>query len=357
MGKRGNNEGSIYKREDGRWTAALTLSGNKRRYLYGKTRQDVSKKLNAAILDRDSGLPVPPERQTVTQYLHSWLEVTRPSIRPTTFKRYEEYVRIHAVPFIGKVGLSRLTPQHLDALYAQKLSAGLSPTTVRHLHTVLKRALSQAVKKGILARNVADAVVAPRKARHEINPLNPEQAQTLLEAAKGDRLEALYVLALTTGMRQGELLALRWSDLDLDRRALQVKGTMLPDGSTAEPKTSKGRRKITLTSLAVDALKNHSLRQTKEKLTVGSNWQEESLVFPNTVGLPLDANNLRKRSLPRLLIMAGLPKIRFHDLRHSAATLLLSAGVHPKVVQEMLGHSQVSITLDTYSSVLPNLQW
>jgi integrase len=355
MSKRGNNEGSIYKRKDGRWSAALVVDGGKRRYLYGKTRQDVARKLNAALRDRELGLPSVQEHESVQQFLGRWLETARPALRRTTYKRYEQYVRLHMVPSLGNVRLSRLTPRHLQQLYTAKLEQGLSPTTVHHLHAVLHCALSRALKLGLVVRNVADAVDSPRPTRTEIQPLNPEQARRLLAAARGDRLEALYALALTTGMRQGELLAIRWRQADLDRGALQVLGTLEPDGIIEDPKSATGRRQITLTKLAIDALRRHRVSQNEERLAAGPAWTDLGLVFTNTVGGYLDANNLRHRGFPRLLEKAELPRMRFHDLRHSTATLLLSLGVHPKVVQELLGHSQISVTLDTYSHVLPNL--
>ena len=171
-----------------------------------------------------------------------------------------------------------------------------------------------------------------------------------------DRLEALYALALTTGMRQGELLALNWRDVDMDLGKIQVRGNLQSTGGAAEPKTSSGRRQITLTSLALEALKRHRIRQNEERLAIGPAWTDLGLIFTNTVGGYLDVNNLRHRAFPRLLEISGAPRIRFHDLRHSTATLLLSQGVHPKVVQELLEHSQISVTLNTYSHVLPDMQ-
>ena len=353
---RGNKEGTIYKRQDGRWSAQLTLPGGKRRTLYAKTREEVSRKLTAALRDREDGLPAPSERQSIAQFLNDWLETAKPTIRPSTHRRYEEYVRLHVLPALGRVRVSALTPQHLQKLYAQKLKDGLSPTSVAHLHAVLHRALSQGVRWGVVSRNVAQAVDPPRIQRKEFQALNAEQAKRLLGAARGDRLEALYVLALTTGMRQGELLGLRWQDVDLEMGALQVRVTLQRGGTLGEPKTDKARRQIILVEIAMDALGRHRNNQWQERIGAGAAWADHDLVFTNTLGGPVDANNLRKRSFPALLRRAGLPRIRFHDLRHSAATLLLSLGTNPKVVQEVLGHSQIGVTMDVYAHKLPTMQ-
>ena len=201
MTRRANNEGSIYKRRDGRWAASISLDHGRRKYLYGKTRQEVGRKLTAALKARQDGLPIAGERQTVRQYLEGWLESACPSLRPRTWSRYEQYLRLHAIPEIGRLSLAKLGPQHLQRLYASRLEAGLSPTSVAHLHAVLHRALGQAARWGLVARNVAGLVTRPRIKRQEMATLSPEQARAFVETAQGDRLGALYVLALTTGMR------------------------------------------------------------------------------------------------------------------------------------------------------------
>ena len=356
MSKRGNREGSVYRRGDGRWAASISLPAGKRRTFYGKTRQEVSRKLTNALRDRDLGLPTLQERQRLDSFLMQWLEAARPTVKPMTWKRYEEYVRIHLIPVVGHVRLARLTPQHLQDLYRRKLEDGLSPTTVHHIHAVMHRALRQALRWGLVLRNVSDAVDSPRTASYETQPLSPEQAGQLLDAARGDRLEALYMMALTTGMRQGELLGLHWKNVDLVQGVIQVRTTLRPGGEFGGPKSSSGRRQITLVQIAVDALQRHRRRQIEERVALGPDWEDLDLVFTNTTGNHLDANNLRHRAFPAVLQKAGLSRIRFHDLRHSTATLLLSLGVHPKVVQELLGHSHIAITMDTYSHVMPNLQ-
>jgi integrase len=230
---------------------------------------------------------------------------------------------------------------------------------VHKLHVVLHKALKAAVSDGLIPRNVTAGLKLPRITREEIDPLDPEQTRCLLEAAKGDRLEALYVLALNTGMRQGELLALKWDDVDLARGVLRVRRTLTHSGKAfvlGEPKTKKSRRTIRLTAAAVEALRAHLSRQLEEMERVGSLYEPGGLIFATETGTIINPSNLRNRSFKRLLKRAGLRPIRFHDLRHTCATLLLSCNVNPKIVSEMLGHSSIAITLDTYSHVLPTMQ-
>lgn len=357
--KRGNSEGSIKRRSDGRWEARITLEDGRRKSFYGKTRQEAARLLAAALRDRDTGLPPVAGRETVGQYLDSWLETSKHTIKPRTWKRYVEYVRLHMIPKLGKIPLSKLTPQQVQLLYAEKLEEGLSTTTVHHLHAVLHRAIHAAVRLGLVQRNVCDMVDPPRMRRNEMAVLSPEQVRALLEAAAGERLEALYVLAVSTGMRQGELLALKWREVDLDGASLQVRATLqyTSEGFVfADPKTEHSRRRVTLPAMAVEALRHHRVRQLAERLQLGDAWTDLDLVFPNAVGKPIDGINLLKYWFFPLLKKAGLPRIRFHDLRHTAATLLMARGINPKIVSEMLGHSHVSITLGLYGHVTPTMQ-
>jgi len=358
VGKRGNGEGTICQREDGRWVAAVSLGDGRRKWLYGKTRQEVGEKLTVTLRARQQGLPVAEGRETLAVYLARWLDGVRPSLRARTWERYEQILRVHVVPDVGKIPLARLTPQQVQRLYASRLNAGSSPMTVRHVHAVLHRALEQAVRWGLVARNVVGLTEPPRAARYEWMTLDETQTRRFLEESAGDRLDGLYVLAITTGMRQGELLALRWSDVDLERGFLQVRATLERSSEgvvIAEPKTKSSRRRVTLTKAAVGALRRHKVRQAQERLGLGEAWEGGDFVFTNLAGHTIDGSDLL-RSFRALLRRAGLPRIRFHDLRHTAATLLLGRGIHPKIVQEQLGHAQVAITLDTYSHVSPTMQ-
>ena len=360
--RRGKGEGSITQLRDGRWQARVTYwedGRRKRKAFYGRTRREAQDKLRKALADLEAGLPLPDERVTVGEYLNLWLENTaRGSVRPSTYESYARLVRLHIVPSIGKLRLARLSPRHLTVLYREVMDKGLSPRTAQYIHAVLHRALRQAVRWNMIARNPADLVDAPRPRRKEITPLTPEQVRALLESAQGDRYEALYVLAVTTGLRLGELLGLKWTDVDWESGEIRVRRTLLrtANGLLQQPTKSGKGRVVKLPTLAVDALRRHRTRQSEERSVAGQAWDDQGLIFPNQIGRPTDRQNLVRRSFKRLLAKAGLPDIRFHDLRHTSATLLLAQGVHPKVVQERLGHSNISVTLDIYSHVLPDLQ-
>lgn len=361
-GRHGNGEGTIYKRTDGRWEAKIALPDGRRKSFYYPTRQEAARRLAEATRDRDKGLPIVAEAQTVAAFAASWLETVKPTVKASTWRSYEHRLRVYLVPTLGRVRLARLTPQHLQELYARKLEDGLSTTTVNHLHAIVHKMLEQAMRWGVLLRNVADLVDPPRIAEHEIRPFTLDQARALLAAARGDRWEAFYVLALHTGMRLGELLGLRWRDVDLARGSLQVRGSLQPApiGEAGlvigSPKTPRARRKIALTDAARAALLAHRARQHEERLWLGAAWQDHDLVFPSTIGTAADPMHVLRRQFYPLLTRAGLPRARLHDLRHTAATLMLSDGVNVKVVSEMLGHADVSTTLRIYAHVLPDMQ-
>jgi integrase len=361
--KRGNGEGSIYRRRDGRWVGQYlvhTAKGPQYRYLYGKTRAVVAEKLTRAMADRDSGLIFDAGKVTVGDYLDRWLaDTVKGTVRTSTYERNEEIVRLHIKPSLGQVGLKKLTPAHVRGLYSEKLDSGLAPATVRRIHSTLHKALSQAVSDGIVPRNAA-YVKAPRPAPEEIRPLSEDEARAFLDAARqtGERFEALYVLAITTGLRRGELLGLRWDDADLEFGTLRVGRALVREGgrhTLGETKTRRGRRQINLTPRTVNALKKHRKKQLEEKMKLAGLYKDHGLIFASGVGTPVNPENLVKRSFKPLLKKAGLPEIRFHDLRHTCATLLLSRGVHPKLVQELLGHATIAMTLDTYSHYLPSM--
>ena len=359
--QRGHGEGSISQRLDGRWRAEISLEGGGRKTYYGKTRREVADKLKEALRDQQQGTLVTGANQTVATFLERWLaDSVKPSVRPRTHEGYCQQVRVHIIPALGKLHLTKLTAQHLQTHYQAQLAAGLSSSSVRQQHAILHRALEQAARWRLVARNVADLVDAPQPARKEMQPLDTGQVRRFLIAAAEDRFYALYCLAVTTGMRQSELLGLAWVDVDLDRASLAVRQQLVRvqgEGfRLAEPKTGKGRRAITLPPFVVDALRQHRKRQLEERLALGPEWEEQGLVFPNELGKPAERSNLVQRSFQPILEKAGLPRIRFHDLRHTAATLLLSEGTHPKIVQERLGHSTIAITLDVYSHVLPSMQ-
>ena len=363
MGKRGNGEGSIYRRKDGRWVGqylVYTDGGPKYRYIYGKTRQAVAEKLTKAMADRDGGLIFDAGNLTVGEYLDRWLsDSVKGTVRASTFERHEQLFRRHIRPALGRVKLKSLTLAHVRGLMSEKLNSGLAPATVRKIHSTLHKALSQAVSDGLIPRNAAD-VKAPRPAPEEMRPLSESEARTFLDAASeaGDRFEPLYVLAITTGLRRGELLGLRWDDADLERGTLRVGRALVREGgrhTLGETKTRRGRRQVNLTPRTVAALKAHRKRQLEERMKHAGSPTDYGLIFATSTGAPINPENLVKRSFKPLLKRAGLPEIRFHDLRHTCATLLLGRGVHPKLVQELLGHATIAMTLDTYSHYLPSM--
>jgi integrase len=360
--KRGNGEGSITKRKDGRWMARYTVhtaKGPKRRTVYGKTRKEAADKLARVLSDRVEGIVYDDENMTVGEYLDVWLKSSvRGSVRQSTYDRDASLVNNHLRPALGGIKLKKLSAAHVQGFYRDRLDYGLSPSTVHKMHAILHKALTQASKWHMVPRNVTETVRPPRPAPKEMRPLTSEEARRLLQAARGNGLEALYVLAVTTGMRQGELLALSWQDVDMKNGTVSVRRTLTRSGgryTLGEPKTKKSRRSIRLTPRAVEALESHLDRQLREMGILRDRYEDRGLLFTTSTGGLINPSNLRQRSFARLLTEAGLPHIRFHDLRHTCATLLLTQGTHPKYVQDLLGHATIAITLDTYSHVMPGM--
>lgn len=476
--RRGRGEGSIGKTADGRWWGRITLGyyetkrGKRvarRRVVYRATRGAVAKAMHKLLKDRDAGLPIQSERQTLRQYLDHWLaHVIRPKVREKTWIHYEGVVRLHLLPGLGSVPLSHLTPQRIQGFLNDHHAAGASAAACKNARDVLRLALNQAVAWDMLPRNPAAGKILtlPRQRRHEIRPLTPDQARALIAAVEGHRWSALFTVALGLGLRLGEAVGLRWADVDLQGARLSVRQTMQRAGGNpttrrqrftdyraacrrlaetppaagtrdqaradldrllierralrativacsdateleaakaalarnarargqalkalktspvdprrealrteraslhkalrevgttiapAEPKTERSRRTIALPALVVQALEAHRKRQLETRLAAGRHWQEHGLVFTSRIGTPTDGRNLHTE-FKRILRTAGLPPVRFHDLRHTAATLLLTQGVSPRTIMETLGHSQISLTLNTYSHVMPALQ-
>jgi integrase len=296
---------------------------------------------------------------SVGDFLDQWLaDVVRPNVRPWTYAGYEVHVRLHLKPALGRVQLDRLTPLHVQQLLNAKVASGLKPKSVRYIRGTLNSALNQAVRWGLISRNAASIVDGPRVEPYEIQPLTPEEARAFLAAIKSDRLGALYSVALTMGLRQGEALGLRWQDVDLGLGYLRVsKQLQRIDGKAqlVEPKTRRSRRTIAMPTSIVNALKEHQSRQQAEKNEARERWTENGLVFATPFGKPIDATRVSKQ-FHHHLARAGLAQRRFHDLRHSCATLLLVQGVSPRVVMDVLGHSQIALTMNTYSHVIPELR-
>ena len=294
-----------------------------------------------ALSDREGGLIFDAGNQNVGEYMDRWLnDSLRDTVRQSTLVRYEQLVRLHISPALGRIALKSLSAAHVQGFYRDRLDSGLSPATVQKIHAVLHKVLDQAASWSLVPRNPTESVKAPRPAPEEIRPLNREQAKALLETARRERFEALYVLAVTTGLRQGELLGLKWEDVDLENSLIRVRRTLIRNRGRlllGEPKTKRSRRTVRLTEAAVQALKEHLARQIEQMERLGDLYEDQGLIFATQRGTLVNPTNLRKRSFAPLLEKAGLLPIRFHDLRHTCATLLLSRNVNPKIGSEMLG--------------------
>lgn len=362
-----SGESSIYKDEAGRWHGYVSMglkeNGRRdRRHVSGTRRADVVAKVRALEAKRDAGTAEAAGRApTVGDWLDHWLEhIASRRVRARTLESYEALVRLHLRPGIGHHRLDRLQPEHLEQLYGSLLEdKGLSPATVLRLHRVLSRALRVAMQRGKIARNVATLVDPPAVKRPTTAlPLTVDEARRVLQSAEQARNSARWTVALAVGLRQSETLGLRWSDIDLDVGTLTVRrGLHRVAGKGLvyeEPKAERSRRTLALPVPLVMALRRHRGVQLEERQAAGSLWEEHDLVFAQVNGRPLD-----KRSdwegWKALLTRAGVREVRLHDGRHTAATLLLSEGVHPRVVMELLGHAQMRTTTDTYSHVMPAL--
>ncbi len=359
--------GHIRSRGKNTWEVSLELprdavtSARRRRIISVKgLRRDADRVLNDAINKRDTGFDLNPHRLTVAQYLDKWLaDDCENRLARSTFHRYTGIIANHIRPALGSLRLLDLRPTHIQSAYSQWLNAGLSPATVLQHHHILRKSLSQAVKWQLLQVNPSLAVTLPKREHLEMRSLAPAQAQDLLAAAEGSRFETLLLLALETGMRQGELLALQWAATDLRQGDVQVlrSARYYPrEGVVIGPtKTHRSRRHISLSSAATEQLKRHRVAQNEHRLALGRAWTDNDLVFPGVFGEPYPARDLTRRFVA-IVRSVGLQPLRFHDLRHTAATLMLRSGVSPKVVSDRLGHATVAFTLDTYVHVLPDQQ-
>ncbi len=352
MAKRGDRISKMPGRE--LWRARYTVqteTGPKRKTLYGKSYEECRKALTEAMANADKGLTFDAGALTVGTYLTDWLASVEGTVRTSTYIRYRGIVNNHLSPALGSGKLARLAPNAIRKMYQEKIKESLSPRSVNYIHTTLHKALRAAVLDGLIPRNVCDAVKAPQNHRPEVTPFDQEQVKALLTAATGERLAALFVCAIHTGLRRSELLALRWSDVNLEAGKLTVQRSLAADGSFNPPKRKASRRTVRLTRAASEALREHRKRQLEEGTSGGG------LVFTNKAGNPVSGVNLYHRDWQRLLKRAGIEEdFTFHTCRHTFATALLRANVHPKQVQEALGHSTITQTLDTYSHLMPDMQ-
>ena len=357
--RRPQGDGGITLRSDGRWQAQIDLGivdGKRvRKFVYGKTRKAVADKLRDALARKAKGALVTGPRQTFGQFLDRWLtDIVTPKCRPKTIDSYGALIRLHIKPALGHVALSKLAARDLQTFYAQKRAARLSDRTIVYLHAVVRASLKHAERSGEIGYSPANRVAAPTSTRPDIKPFTIDEAGRLLSVAATDRLAALWTLALHTGLRQGELLGLRWVDVDLERGTLVVlQTTQVIAGKIVfgAPKSKGSRRTVPIAESALAALKAWRARQLEERLKAGPLWTDSGPVFTSHAGTPLFARNVSRR-WHELLSAAKIDPRGMHAARHTTATLLMAAGEHPKVVQELLGHATIALTLDTYSHVM-----
>ncbi len=355
--RRGRGEGSIYQRGDGLWTASVNLGygpdgRRKRRTIYGATKAEAQAKLQQVLGDAGRGVDVSPQKLTVGQWLDRWLALIKPTVEPNTYGPYERHVRLHLAPHIGPVPLRKLAVMHIKGLYSTLAAAGMSAALQRKVGTTLTIALNQAVEAELVAGNAATKLRKPKAQKSEIVVLDSAKVNAFLRAAAADRLYPCYLAALDSGARPGELFALTWNDVDFDGGFLSITKSLEDINGrlrVKDVKTKKGRRRVDLSAGTVAALAEHR----KAALAAG---RMGSPVFHDTDGGHLRISNVHRNSFKPALKRAGLPDVPLYSLRHSCATLLLLAGVPAKVVSERLGHATVTLTLDTYSHVLPSMQ-
>lgn len=350
--RRGHQEGSIRQRPDGRWEARVRLPDGSRPSFYGKTRAEVQTRLRSALRDVEQGLSHRAGTQTVAAFLDEWLDtVIAARCRPATVASYREHAQRYIVPLLGHRPIAKLTPRDAQAAFTALLNRGLAPETVNLARRILRSALTTALRWGLVTRNVVmltDPARASTQPRHA--PLTASEATRFLEAVRGDRLEAMYLTAISLGLRPSEVRGLRWSDVDLDAGALHVRWSVQRTGDTwafTELKTKGSARTLPLPAFLVAALRAHRPRQLEVRLAAGGRWQEWGLLFPSMKGTPQEQEDVRRR-FQRVLQRAGLPSKRFYDLRHSCGTFLYANGVSPRTIMEILGHAQISTTMNTY---------
>ncbi|WP_084542211.1 tyrosine-type recombinase/integrase [Calidithermus chliarophilus] len=363
MPKRSNNEGSIYKRSDGRYEYSLTVNGKRHRG-YAKTRKEAAKKLAELLSAYGRNLLPDPDRISVSEFIERWLAAVEHRVKPTTHLQYSISLRRHVTPVLGDVAVQRLQPLHLTHLYAELLKKRirpndperletLSPTTVRLVHRALHAALNDAVQWGLLPWNPAERVKPPKAPRYVGEVWTPQEAWAFLAEAQHSRWYALFFLALMSGMRRGELLGLKWSDVDWRGACIWVRRNYTVAGGEKvihTPKTHRSSRPVDVGPDVLEVLRQHREKQEKERLEMGEDWANGDWVFTTSLGTPIEPGNLH-REFVRVIQRAGVKRIRFHDLRDTHVSLLALAGMDAKVISERVGHANVSFTQQTYQHV------
>lgn len=357
---------SVKDKKNVRWYPVIELergTDGKRRqkYLQGfDTKKEANECLTQTLSEWNKNGYATIEDQTFGEYMIGWLQYKSTQVRPGTLRQYAWLVNYHAIPSLGSMKLTKIRPAHLEDFYAElQAQEGISSRSILHLHRVIHQALDRAVAREQVFRNVAAVVKPPRPEDVEMQVWNEDQLGQFLSHSIHSRYAIAYRVLSATGMRPGELLGLRWQDVDLERGKIMVTRSLSYTGkgyAIESPKTAAGKRSIDLPPSVTEALEQHKKKRATERILAGETWSvNEDLVICTSVGTPVLQHNLRSLFL-RLSRLAGLPRIRLYDLRHTHATILLAHGVHPKIVQERLGHSDITVTLNTYSHVIPGLQ-
>jgi integrase len=355
--KRSKQEGSLHQLPSGSWRAQVYLDGQRISHTE-RTKHDAQDWLRKTQEKVKIGIDLKGAQITLEEFLAQWMTAKSTIRRRTTRTQYQITIRIHILPALGKIKLIDLRPEQIQKLYNTKLTEGLGPRMVEIIHSVLHGCLEHALKLGLISRNPTNATTPPRAESAEMRFYDEAQVSQFLSASQGERLEALYFLEIATGLRQSELLGLKWADIDWNRRSISIKRQLSrfkKEGYFTLPKTKAGRRMIILGANILEKLRQHWKAQQLERQFAGQRWQENDLVFPSTIGSPCDQGNLY-RDFRRIVVKAGLPPIRFHDLRHTAASLMLNHNIPPIVVSRRLGHYKASFTLDIYGHLIPEMQ-
>lgn len=339
-------------RSDGRYEARATIGRRKQRSFFAATAREAERKRDDFLRQMAGGVILAGERVTVERYLRDWLEVKRPpAVRPATCERYRGIVEKHLIPAIGSIPLAKLTPAAVERMCAAMPGSQRSRS---HARAVLRAALNRAVRHGDLARNAAALAEPPKVPDVERRPMTPDEIAVLLDALRGHALEPLMLLALTTGLRQGELLGLTWRNVDLDAGVLHVRHTLDSRSKTlSDPKTQRSRRTVAIGADVLPLLRSLKVRQAEWRLKAGAQWIDSELIFTTRWGRPLDGTNVTHR-FQRVLADAGLPRYPFHAIRHTAATLMAASGIRPEEARDQLGHASIRTTLGIYSHSMPD---
>jgi integrase len=356
--RRGNNEGSIFKRKDGRWVGEVSLTG-RRITKYAKTQKEARDWVNATLGKIDHGLTFDGAQLTLSQYMESWLSGKELARRSSTVRNYRRYMTLYILPALGRMKVQSIVPGHIRQLYVRMQKEGKGARTIQLVHVTLHCAFAQAVKEGLVGYNPMEAVERPKVETKRFEILTEDQARTFMIAAKGHPLEALFFLALTTSMRKGEILGLMWADVDWEKRVIRVERQLQPvsfeGGALVPTKTRSGRRHILVGPLALTLLKEHHEQQERQQTLAGNRWQEHGMIFTTSIGTYIDQTKV-SRAFKQILRQAGLPEIRFHDLRHTSISILLENGTPVNTVQSRAGHSKASVTTDIYGHAMARSQ-